>query len=227
MLTESQFRIQRERMVDKQLKPRGIDDPLILEAMRTIPRHQFVPLDVRGSAYRDGPLPIGGRQTISQPFIVALMTQYLQLRGGERVLEIGTGSGYQTAILCEIAEYVFTLERSPLLADSAANILGELGYTNLDIHVGDGSQGLPDMKPYHGIIVTAAAPMIPGPLVSQLHPDGGRLVIPIGSRRFQELQIVHRQNARFTVEQAEQVRFVPLLGRYGFDEAGSDVSSVG
>ena len=227
MLTESQFRIQRERMVENHLKPRGIHDPLILNAMRTIPRHRFVPLDVRGSAYRDGPLPIGGGQTISQPLIVALMTQHLQLRGGERVLEIGTGSGYQTAILCEIADYVFTLERFPLLADRAADILSELGYTNLDIHVGDGSQGLPDMKPYHGIIVTAAAPLIPGPLISQLHPDGGRLVIPIGSRRFQELQVIRRQKNRFTVERAEQVRFVPLLGRYGFDEAGSDVSSVG
>jgi protein-L-isoaspartate(D-aspartate) O-methyltransferase len=227
MLTESQFRIQRERMVEKHLKPRGIDDPLILEAMSTVPRHQFVPLNVRGSAYHDGPLPIGGGQTISQPYIVALMTQYLNLQGGERVLEVGTGSGYQTAILCQIAAYVFTLERSALLADRAAIILSELGYTNLDIHVGDGSQGLPDMKPYHAIIVTAAAPLIPGPLASQLHPDGGRLVIPIGSRRFQELQIIQRQNTRFIVRRAEQVRFVPLLGRYGFNEAGSDISSVG
>lgn len=226
MLTEAQFRIMREQMVREQILGRGITNPLVVDAMRRVPRHHFVPPHVRADAYRDGPLPIGQNQTISQPYIVGLMTQLLALKGGERVLEIGTGCGYQTAILCEIAEYVYTLERFPQLADHAAQRLSDLGYANVDIHIGDGSQGLTDMSPFDVILVTAAAPMIPGPLVSQLRHDGGRLVIPVGDRRHQRLQVIHRLGKRHTVQRSDPVRFVPMIGRYGFKDAESGTPSV-
>jgi protein-L-isoaspartate(D-aspartate) O-methyltransferase len=216
VLTEEELNLLRHQMVEKQLRARRIHDQRVLDAMRSVARHRFVSADLQHLAYRDAPLPIGEEQTISQPYVVAAMTQLLQLKGNERVLEIGTGCGYQTAILCELADYVYSLERYPRLADKAAHILAELGYENVDIHVGDGSQGLPDMKPFQGIIVTAAAPTIPGPLVSQLDPEGGRLVIPVGDRRNQRLQIVQRQGSRCTVEKSMSVRFVPLIGRYGF-----------
>lgn len=222
MLSEEAYRKMREQMVKEQLEAHQIHDPLVLNAMRTVPRHQFVPQNSRYLAYRDGPLPIGENQTISQPYIVAFMTQLLQLKGGERVLEIGTGSGYQTAVLCEIAGYVYTLERFPRLADRAGQMLTQLGYNNVDIHIGDGSQGLPDMGPFDAILVTAAAPSIPGPLCWQLNPEGGRLVMPVGDYKLQQLQVVRRKADHFTVEKSIKVRFVPLIGRHGFDGDNGD-----
>ncbi|GAB4573575.1 MAG: protein-L-isoaspartate(D-aspartate) O-methyltransferase [Anaerolineae bacterium] len=210
----------RERMVAKQLEARGIRDERVLDAMRKVPRHHFVPQDLQHLAYRDGPLPIGHDQTISQPFIVALMTECLTLTGEEVVLEVGTGSGYQTAILCELCQRVYSVERDPFLADRAAARLAELGYKNLEIYVGDGSQGLADMAPYDGILVAAAAPAIPAPLRSQL-ADGGRLVLPVGNRSGQVLQRVIRHGERFTVEQITPVMFVLLYGRYGFQSRRS------
>lgn len=219
---DEKFRTLREKMVEKQLVERGIENPRVLDAMRRIPRHEFVAPDLSHLAYRDSPLPIGEDQTISQPYIVAVMTQLLYLSGHERVLEIGTGSGYQTAVLCELAAQVYSLERYPRLAERAANILSRLRYENLEIHVGDGSQGLPDMAPFDAIIVTAAAPALPGPLRSQLRPDGGRMILPIGDEKNQYLELVTRQNNRWEIEQMVPVRFVPLVGRYGFPASEPD-----
>ncbi|MFW5748753.1 MAG: protein-L-isoaspartate(D-aspartate) O-methyltransferase [Chloroflexota bacterium] len=215
-LTEADFQRMREAMVDDQLRSRGIDNARVLAAMRRVPRHRFVSPNFRHQSYEDGPLPIGENQTISQPFIVALMSQMLDLQGYERVLEIGTGCGYQTAVLCELAAYVYSLERHPLLADRAGETLSALGYNNVDIHIGDGSQGLPDMEPFDAILVTAAAPSIPGPLATQLNRDGGRLVVPVGDSKSQQIFIVRRMGDRHTVERTIAVRFVPLVGRFGF-----------
>jgi protein-L-isoaspartate(D-aspartate) O-methyltransferase len=217
MFSEEEMRNLREQMVEEQIRPRGIIDSRVLDAMRIIPRHLFVPPETSHLAYNDGPLPIGERQTISQPYIVALMSQLLRLTGTERVLEIGTGCGYQTAVLCEIASYVYSLERYVSLAETAAATLDELGYDNVDIHIGDGSQGLADMGPFDAIIVTAAAPSVPGPLCSQLHNNSGRLVVPVGDRQKQTLQVVYNQDGELHVEDVLGVRFVPLVGRYGFD----------
>lgn len=210
------FRQQRETMIQQQLIPRGIHDTRVLEAMRRVPRHVFLPRRVREVAYRDGALPIGNKQTISQPFIVALMTQMLGLQGHERVLEIGTGSGYQAAVLCELADSVVSIERHPLLAGRAGDKLAKLGYDNIEIHIGDGTQGLPDMAPYDVIIVTAAAPALPEPLRQQLNPDGGKLVLPIGGRDEQHLERVTRNGDTWSIERMTRVRFVPLLGQHGF-----------
>lgn len=222
-MTEN-FRQQRETMIQQQLIPRGIHDPRVLEAMRRVPRHVFLPRRVRDVAYRDGALPIGNKQTISQPYIVALMTQMLQLQGHERVLEIGTGSGYQAAVLCELAESVVSIERHPLLAGRAGDKLAKLGYDNIEIHIGDGTQGLLDMAPYDAIIVTAAAPALPEPLRGQLDPNGGRLVLPIGPREEQHLERVTRNGDSWNIERMTRVRFVPLLGQHGFkaDDANND-----
>ena len=210
------FDILRQAMVEKQLARRGITSRRVLQAMQATPRHRFVPLSQQHLAYTDHPLPIGEGQTISQPYVVALMTQALHLKPYETVLEIGTGSGYQTAILCQLAQHVYSLEYFPRLAGRAAQALSLLGYDNVDIHVGDGSQGLADMAPYHAIMVTAAAPALPGPLRSQLHPDGGRMILPVGDRGNQVLKVITRQGDQWSVRQIDQVRFVPLLGRYGF-----------
>lgn len=218
MLTNQLYKSLRNQMVETQLIKRGIRSPRVLEAMQKVPRHRFVPHEMRQYAYNDASLPIGEKQTISQPYVVALMTEMLNLKGHERVLEIGTGCGYQTAILCELADYVYTLERSPLLADRADINLHRLGYENLDIHIGDGSQGLPDMKPYDAIMVTAAAPSIPGPLAAQLNPNGGRLVLPVGDNKMQHLYIVERNGDQHTIEQSISVQFVPLIGLYGFKQ---------
>lgn len=216
MAKRDQFEAAREAMVVQQLVERGIHDAHVLQAMRDIPRHRFVSAELQHLAYRDCPLPIGDNQTISQPYIVAWMTELLGLRGGERVLEVGTGSGYQTAVLCALAGQVYSLERHARLADRAATILAELGLNNVEIHVGDGSQGLADMAPFDAIIVTAAAPALPGPLRSQLHPQGGRMVLPVGDDRQQYLELVTRSGERWQIERAGAVRFVPLIGRYGF-----------
>ncbi len=215
-MDDAQFHAQRERMVQEQLIPRGIKDPSLLEVMRRIPRHEFLPKRIQQVAYRDGAIPIGRKQTISQPFVVALMTQMLELRGDERVLEIGTGSGYQTAILCELAGSVISLERQPLLAGRAGDTLQRLGYENVEVHIGDGSQGLADMAPYDAILVTAAAPSLPEPLRLQLNPDGGRLVLPIGTQDGQRLERIVREGDHWHMERTVKVRFVPLIGRHGF-----------
>lgn len=222
MSTPDEFQRLREAMVEKQLRARGIHNPRVLDVMCGVLRHEFVPKPYRHLAYRDGPLPIGDKQTISQPYIVALMTQILRLSGHERVLEVGTGSGYQTAILCQLSGYVYSLERSPLLADHAAHTLSRLGYNNVDIHIGDGSQGLPDMAPFDAIIVTAAAPAVPGPLRSQLHPLNGRMIVPVGDHEQQYLQFIIREGDRWEIKQALPVRFVPLIGRYGFQNKKTD-----
>ena len=216
MSARDQYQALRDEMVIKQLRARGIEDERVLDAMRRVPRHEFVATELRHLAYRDCPLPIGDQQTISQPYIVAYMSQMLGLTGEEKVLEIGTGSGYQTAVLCELAEQVFSLELHPRLAENAANTLARLGYDNLEIYVGDGSQGFPDMAPFDAILVTAAAPALPGPLRSQLNPDGGRMVIPVGDDQNQYLEIVTRHGNRWQLERAMLVRFVPLIGRYGY-----------
>jgi protein-L-isoaspartate(D-aspartate) O-methyltransferase len=207
----------RERMVVEQLQARDINHPRVLDAMRKVPRHIFVPPDLQHLAYRDGPLPIGRDQTISQPYIVALMTQSLMLSGHETVLEVGTGSGYQTAILCELCGQVFSLECDRFLADRAATRLTDLGYSNVEIYVGDGSQGLPDMAPFDAILVSAAAPAIPGPLRNQL-ADGGRMVLPVGTRENQMLERVWRTDEVWHIERIAPVLFVLLYGRYGFSK---------
>jgi protein-L-isoaspartate(D-aspartate) O-methyltransferase len=215
MNSEVDFTALRERMVREQLRSRDITNARVLEAMRRVPRHRFVPLEMQAAAYRDTPLPIGSNQTISQPYIVAFMTQLLELQPGDVALEIGTGSGYQTAVLCELAEFVYSLERYPQLAERASEILDDLGYENVELHIGDGSQGLPDMAPFDAILVTAAAPVIPGPLRAQL-ADGGRMVLPIGDDQAQTLQRVRRVGDQWKIEEQIPVMFVPLYGRHGF-----------
>ncbi len=214
-----EFTAERERMVRTQIAARGIRDERVLEAMRIVPRHLFVPAHMIGAAYRDSPLPIGQGQTISQPYIVAYMTEQLELDGDERVLEIGTGSGYQAAILSLLAEEVITVERFPQLAREAQERLTALGYDNVRVVVGDGSLGWPDEAPYDAIIVTAAAPEVPEPLKEQL-TDGGRLVAPIGPRWTQELVKIRRIGDDFQVTPLIGVAFVPLIGRHGWQERG-------
>jgi len=214
-----EYQVERERMVRTQIKARGIHNPSVLEAMRIVPRHRFVPGHVVGAAYRDSPLPIGDGQTISQPYIVALMTELLELEGDERVLEVGTGSGYQASILGHLAKTVISVERLPKLAKASAGILAELGYDNIYVHVGDGTLGWPEEAPYDAIIVTAAAPAIPEPLKKQL-ADGGRLVVPVGPRWTQELVRVRRVGGTYQTDLLIGVAFVPLIGEHGWQRQG-------
>jgi protein-L-isoaspartate(D-aspartate) O-methyltransferase len=202
-------------MVESQLVRRGIKDRRVLDAMRQVPRHLFVPKDTRGLAYCDGPLPIGQGQTISQPYIVAMMTELLELTGQEKVLELGTGSGYQAAILSRLVRQVYSVERHAALAEQAEKVFAQLGYDNIVISVGDGTLGWPEHSPYEAIIVTAAAPDVPQPLMEQL-ADGGRLVAPVGSRWSQVLAKVKRQGETLTKEHLTAVAFVPLVGKYGW-----------
>jgi protein-L-isoaspartate(D-aspartate) O-methyltransferase len=204
-------------MVSEQIENRDIRDPLVLDAMRSIPRHRFVPPEHRYAAYADNPLPIGYDQTISQPYIVALMTELLKLHGDEIVLEVGTGSGYQAAILGQLAREVHTIERYAELAERAESALKELGFSNVHVHVGDGSLGLPEYSPYQGILVTAAAPHIPKPLLDQL-ADDGRLVLPVGSLGGQVLEIWQRRGAEHIHHAVLPVAFVPLRGQFGWKE---------
>ncbi len=213
------YLVQRERMVADQIQARGVRDPLVLAAMRAVPRHRFVPAHLIDSAYNDSPLPIGQGQTISQPYIVALMTELLELRGGESVLEVGAGSGYQAAVLSQIVGQVWTVERLPDLARQAGQTLEAVGCANVCVQVGDGSAGWPEKAPFDAIIVTAAAPQIPQPLQEQL-ADGGRLVAPVGPRWTQELVRVRRRGDRFFSEEILHVAFVPLLGAHGWQERG-------
>lgn len=204
-------------MIELQLVSRGIRDPRVLEAMGKVPRHLFVDEALQDQAYNDYPLPIGEKQTISQPYIVALMTEILELKGTEKVLEIGTGSGYQAAVLAELAERVFTVERIPSLAHRANQILKKLGYKNIVTRVSDGTMGWPDEAPFDGIIVTAGAPRIPQPLIDQLAMNG-RLVIPMGDHLSQELILVERVREGIRKTNLGGVRFVNLVGKWGWEE---------
>ena len=209
----------RERLL-AELRREGVHDPRVLDALRAVPREAFVPPEHREEAYRNVPLPIGGGQTISQPLVVGLMTQALGLGGWERVLEVGTGSGYQAAVLCRLAAYVVSVERLPELAARAQGALARLGCQNIEVHVRNGSLGWLAGAPYDAIIVTAGAPEVPAPLVQQL-TDGGRLVIPVGSRTHQDLLRVTRAGADTRTENLGPVRFVPLIGEQGWgDEEG-------
>ena len=209
--SEEDYSAMREQMVAQQIEARGISDRSVLEALRSVPRELFVPESERRFAYRDGPLPIGLNQTISQPYIVALMTELLRPRPDMRVLEVGAGSGYQAAVLAECVSEVFTIEILPDLARRAEGLLGELGYDNVNIRAGDGFDGWPDEAPFDAIIVTAAPPNIPQPLLDQL-AEGGRLVIPVG-RLNQDLLVVTRTEDGFERETKAGVRFVPMTGK--------------
>jgi protein-L-isoaspartate(D-aspartate) O-methyltransferase len=203
-------------MVLEQLMPRGISDVNVLNAMREVPRHLFVDSAQQASAYGDHPLPIGGDQTISQPYIVAAMTQVLQLTGSEKVLEIGTGSGYQAAILSRLCEKVYTVERINSLLAGARKLFDKLHYYNILARLDDGTMGWQEFAPYDAIIVTAGGPEIPTPLLDQL-ADSGRMVIPVGDRDVQELYLVQKVNGEVKIERLESVRFVSLIGEYGWN----------
>lgn len=207
----------RHLMVTQQLRARDIRDDRVLEAMRAVPRERFVPEALRTRAYEDAALPIGAGQTISQPYMVAAICQALSLHGGEVVLDVGTGSGYQAAVLAELADEVHTIERVPELADGARRALAEAGYDRVHVYVGDGTLGVPDQAPFDAIAVAAAAPAIPESLYEQLAPFG-RLVLPVGSRRGQELQLVVRSPEGPATIRSVPCRFVPLLGAEGFDD---------
>jgi protein-L-isoaspartate(D-aspartate) O-methyltransferase len=205
-----EFTAARARLIDS-LSDK-IHDTRVLEAMRRVPRELFVPLASRSFAYEDRPLPIGLNQTISQPYIIALMTQALELTGDEKVLEIGTGSGYQAAILAELARIVISIERFPALAETAAQLLTNLGYTNVSVHVAEDTLGWPKEAPYDAIIVTAGAPSVPTELSAQLAP-GGRMIIPVGTRELQTLYKITRHGNNFKMEDLGGCYFVPLVGR--------------
>jgi protein-L-isoaspartate(D-aspartate) O-methyltransferase len=207
---------QRATMVDEQLRGRGIRDERVLAAMAKVPRDEFVAGEDRPNAYGDHPLPIGAGQTVSQPYIVAAMLEVLELRPEDRVLEVGTGTGYEAAILGELAAEIWTIERHPELAEKARQVLERLGYRNVHVVEGDGSRGLPEHAPFDKILVAAAAPRIPEALIAQL-ADGGRMVLPVGSREEQQLQLVRKQGGEITINNRELCRFVPLVGEAGWE----------
>jgi len=207
-------------MVENQIEARGVRDPVTLRALRSVPRHLFIPPERRERAYDDGAVPIGAGQTISQPYIVATMTEALELLGGERVLEIGTGSGYQTAVLAEAVGAegeVFTIERHAELSHAAEDLLREIGYANIRFRVGDGTVGWSEAGPFDAVIVTAGGPVVPQDLTEQLHPEHGRLVIPVGTRSQQELLRFRRRGDERIRESLGAVAFVPLIGEQGWD----------
>jgi protein-L-isoaspartate(D-aspartate) O-methyltransferase len=213
------YAIARDRMVAEQLRARGIRDPRVLDAMARIPRHRFVQEALVGRAYGDIPLPIGDGQTISQPYMVALMSEALGLRGGERVLEVGTGSGYQTAVLAELAGKVYSVERVRPLAERARQLLGDLGYYNIRIRVGDGSLGWADEAPFDAILVAAGAPDVPAALTAQLG-EGGRLVAPVGTPDAQTLRRAVRRRDGVVTEDLTGCVFVRLVGAAGWPDNG-------
>jgi protein-L-isoaspartate(D-aspartate) O-methyltransferase len=204
-------------MVDEQIAGRGVKDERVLAVMRKIPRHEFLPEGIRGMAYNDSALPLGEGQTMSQPYMVALMTEFLGLKGTERVLEIGTGSGYQAAVLAELCQKVYTVERIKTIADKARATLDRLGYKSVAIKIYDGTYGWKEMAPYDAIIVTAGSPDIPAPLVEQLK-EGGRMVIPVGDRYGQQLVTVVKTSEGITTERSVPCVFVPLIGNHGWKE---------
>ena len=205
----------RREMVERQLRRRGIRDERVLSAMLSVPRHEFIAAELAGEAYSDRPLPIGHGQTISQPFMVAAMAEALGLSGSERVLEIGAGSGYQAAVLSLLAHEVHTVEMHEDLAVDTAERLRRLGYANVHVHVGDGTLGWPEAAPFQAIIVTAAAPDVPPPLISQL-AEGGRLIVPVGGADEQRLLRVEKHGDAFTTRPLYHCRFVPLIGQFGW-----------
>lgn len=212
------FDEQRRAMVEHQIRRRGGFSDRVLQTMLRVPRHEFVPVEAIAYSYTDAPLAIGEGQTISQPYIVAAMTQALELQGHERVLEVGTGSGYQAAILSCLVREVHTIETNAMHAEAARQRLSGLGYRNVHVHHGDGTLGYPPAAPYDGIVVTAAAPRVPPPLVEQL-ADGGRMVIPVGTEREQELILLHKSEGRIAQHTLHYCRFVPLVGREGWPDA--------
>ena len=209
------FLSQRIAMVELQLRSRGIRDERVLRAMERIPRHEFVPQSLRADAYADMPLPIGSGQTISQPYIVAAMLEALQLRGAERVLEIGTGSGYMTALLANLAAEVISIERHGELAEWARELLARLECSNLQVIVGDGSMGYPLTAPYDAIIASAAAPSMPPALIEQLN-EGGSMVIPVGPPHAQQLQLVRKISGQAVITPLDPCRFVPMIGESAY-----------
>jgi len=213
------FARERERMVDEQVAARGVTDPRVLAAMRRVPRHLFLEQALRGQAYGDHPLPIGEGQTISQPFIVGKMTELLALTGREKVLEVGTGCGYQAAVLAELAARVCTIERLPRLAGRARETLEMLGYTNVWVRTANGTLGWPDEAPFDRILVAAGGPTVPPPLFEQL-AEGGRLVMPVGDASSQVLEIVEKVNGQRRVTRDSGCVFVKLVGKYAW-ESGS------
>jgi len=214
---EDEFAVLRAEMLERQLRRRGVTDSGVLAAMGAVRREEFVPKEFRPRAYEDAPLPIGEGQTISQPYIVAAMTAALHLTGNERVLEIGTGCGYQAAVLSKLASTVFTVESRSELASAAAARLERLGYSNVHVHCGDGTLGLPEFAPFDAILVAAAAPAVPEPLRAQL-AEGGRLILPVGDAENQELRYLERQGNSFFTRTLEACRFVPLVGYHGWKE---------
>ena len=216
-MTEDNYTAERARMVDRQIAPRGVSDLRVLAAMKKVPRHRFIPSHLWDQAYGDYPLPIGEDQTISQPYIVALMTELLELKATDRVLEVGTGSGYQAAILAELAAQVYSIDRVASLLARAEQILASLGYTNIKTRVGDGTLGWPEEMPFDAIIVTAGAPQVPRPLTEQL-ALGGRLVIPVGDTWSQTLTCIRKTKDGLKFEYHGGCRFVRLIGEYGWEE---------
>jgi len=209
------FLAQRRSMVESQLRARGIQDERVLTAMLHVPRHEFVSAEFRDQVYEDHPIPIGEGQTLSQPYIVAIMLEALVLDPSDVVLEIGTGSGYQSALLAELTRHVYSVERHASLARTAQSTLARLGYTNVEVLLADGSHGLPERAPFDAIVVSAAAPQIPPPLFEQLR-DRGRMVIPVGPAHAQELQLVRKLAGKAVVTDLEGCRFVPLIGSEGY-----------
>jgi protein-L-isoaspartate(D-aspartate) O-methyltransferase len=214
-MNSDSFEHDRCEMVDRQLRARGIRDECLLRAMLRVPRHEFVAKVNRGEAYEDHPIGIGEAQTISQPYIVAVMLEALELKSTDKTLEVGTGSGYQAAILSELAAEVYSVERHPALAQRADSILSRMGYRNVHVFVRDGSRGLPEFSPYDAIVVSAAAPGVPASLLEQLR-EGGRMVIPVGPSEAQQLQLIQKRGGRPMVSVLEACRFVPLVGLEGY-----------
>lgn len=212
------FEVLGKRMVEEQLIPRGIKNERVLEAFRKIERHKFVPQELAASAYADYPLPIGEGQTISQSYIVALMTESLGLTGEEKVLEIGTGSGYQTAILSQLAKEVYSIERLEILAKKAEEKLKAMGYANIKLRCGDGTLGWPEEAPFDRIIITAAGPRIPLPLSEQLK-EGGKIILPLGENSIQLLTLAEKRKGKLEFSEICKCVFVPLLGKYGCKDA--------
>ncbi len=214
--TRDAYETSRARMVEEQLAHRGITDERVLTAMRRVPRHLFVEEPLRDRAHGDHPLPIGEEQTISQPYIVGLMTQLLELRGQEKILEVGTGSGYQTAVLAELARRVCSIERLPRLAERARSLLEQLGYDNVWVRVGSGTLGWPDEAPFDRILVTAGGPSVPPPLFQQL-AEGGRMVVPVGDVANQTLTVVEKIRGEMKTRPCGDCKFVKLVGKYAWE----------
>lgn len=208
--------VKKRSMIDSQLKSRGISSLEVLRAMSVVPREKFVSSEFIEAAYNDGPLSIGSGQTISQPYMVAMMTEALMLRKNDKVLEIGTGSGYQAAVLQEISSHIYSIERIRSLAENAKALLGSLGYSEITIKIGDGTLGWPEEAPFDAIIVTSASPSVPETLMSQL-ADNGRMIIPVGSKNNQRIIRITRSGDNYSKEEMLSCIFVPLIGKYGWD----------